>query len=463
MNTQKIEIKERRNGFITKGFIYLFLSLISLFIALLPYIFTKLSENRIYFFLVGGVAFVACAILFVLHLFRECKPQNALVLTQRGFTDAINTGDYEVEWTNVSSVKLLGKKDAPYLGISLENTDIVIENLKNKHADVIRDNLEENLPAILIDQTEVRISLSELKDLFTKYVRESRTVENEVPQKNKNNPFSTDDVLRAFGKLPEDFETEVISAEKSEDTLITDKTDAQVEETASVTVNEDDEFYEALKEFTGPDVNPDPDNELVTDVSGSVVTEPDCSDNSLPEAGDIPELDIANMFIAVSSPATKNTDRQEDSTDSSTDGFVIEQSDSEEDIPDEIKDILSRAKSSKISELEKLLSGTEVPYSVSRQDIPSTADAAKESTDVTAIEETKTPETSSDTFEITLESMINDVLGKEDIRPNDNPPMITPDLTDDSTGEEEYPQIVILDDSEYSNDSESDDFIIPTI
>ena len=66
----------------------------------------------------------------------------------------------------------------------------------------MRENIEQSLPTILIPQSSVRISIKELKALFSKFSREARALESDTLKKPKNNPFTTDDVLRAFGKLP---------------------------------------------------------------------------------------------------------------------------------------------------------------------------------------------------------------------------------------------------------------------
>ena len=202
MNDNHIEIKERRSSLIAKGIIFLFLSVFSLTITLLPYLVSEFKEKATAFYLGGGIAFCCFATIFVFLLFKECKPDSIIVLNSRGFKDFKNVGaNVEIEWTNVASIKLMGKKETPYLGITLENADIVMAHMKKPYAEDMRENIEEGLPHILLSQRDIRYPINELKELFVKFTREARALKNNIPSKPKNNPFTTEDVLRAFGKL----------------------------------------------------------------------------------------------------------------------------------------------------------------------------------------------------------------------------------------------------------------------
>ena len=99
MNDNHIEIKERRNGLLTKGVLFLVFSLLSLIIALLPYLIQSLEPNGLAFYLSGGIAFALFATMFVFLLIKECRPDNAILLNSHGFTDRNNIGDnIEIEW-----------------------------------------------------------------------------------------------------------------------------------------------------------------------------------------------------------------------------------------------------------------------------------------------------------------------------------------------------------------------------
>ena len=90
------------------------------------------------------------------------------------------------------------------LGISFDNSDMIIDELHKRAADEMRGNLNENLPALIISQSEIRMPLKELRDLFKRFIREARTLEDNSAVAQKANPYTTDDVLRAFGKLPKE-------------------------------------------------------------------------------------------------------------------------------------------------------------------------------------------------------------------------------------------------------------------
>ena len=126
MNDNQILIKDKRKAIFVKGIIILLLMLISLFVALFPFISVNEKSIDIVFYIVGGVLFVLFTSIFIYILYKECKPNDALILTSKGFISPKHIGsEIQIEWTNVASVKILGKQDMPFLGISLENCDIV--------------------------------------------------------------------------------------------------------------------------------------------------------------------------------------------------------------------------------------------------------------------------------------------------------------------------------------------------
>ncbi len=217
-NENIIEIKGVSKNWLAKGVLTLALMLVSLYVALLPFVSLFAKQNALIFYIIGGVAFVAFTAYFVYLLYTECTPKNALILSARGFIDVNNIGqNVEIEWTNVTAVKILGKSNMPYLGITLDNVDIILNKIPKRNADEIRDNINQNLPTILIPQSTVRTPIRELKETFVKFAREARVLGKDAPKKQKNNPFTTDDVLRAFGKLPKESEPEKAPEELTEE------------------------------------------------------------------------------------------------------------------------------------------------------------------------------------------------------------------------------------------------------
>ncbi len=300
MNNKYIEIKEQRKDAFVKEILFLVLAIVSLTAALLPFILEAARKTPGPFFLLGGVAFAVFATLFLFNIFKDFKPNNALILNPKGFIDIKNVGDdIEIEWTNVSTVKLLGKGSTPFLGISLENIDIIMEKMKRNEAEIIRENLEDGLPAILISQSDVKTPIKQLRDIVIEYVKESRTLYNdspkiEVKKEKKHNPFTTTAVLRAFGQTPEN-----------------NKEDNTTKTTAAP---EKDSFYDTLQAtYATPG-----------------------AENKVPSPESI--VDDNNESL--------NND----------------------DMPEEIRELLSRAKSSKISELGKILAEKDTPYSLVREE-----------------------------------------------------------------------------------------------
>lgn len=376
MNDNHIEIKERRNGLLTKGVLFLVFSLLSLIIALLPYLIKSLAANGLAFYLSGGIAFALFATMFVFLLIKECKPDNAILLNSHGFTDKNNIGDnIEIEWTNVSSVKLMGKKEMPYLGITLENADLVMVHMKKSFVSEMRENIEEGLPHILISQKEIRFPINELKDLFVKFTREARALKNDAPLKPKNNPFTTEDVLRAFGKLDD-------TAAKAP----IEESDEEPDNTSSLS----DEKEEQDEETIAPSI--DIIEQKATDDTTESTQEADCtaqpeSISRKPNEGEAESIDsFYEMLIrqaeSVKSCEATKIDQAEASNNEADTSSPSEQnsenqhsSDESDVLADEINELLSKTRSSKIAEIEKMLSEKDVPYSSVRKDsLPSNQD-----------------------------------------------------------------------------------------
>lgn len=474
MADNRIEIKERRSDLLSKGITFLIFAIISLIFTLLPLVSSFAKETPLPFYLIGGLLFVAFISLFSFLIYKEFKPGYALLLDSHAFIDKKNVGEgIEIQWTNVSSVKLLGRRNVSYLGITLENSDIVIAKMKKGAADEMRENIEEGLPSILISQNDVRISVKELKEIFIKYIREARTVENGVPKKPKNNPFSTEDVLRAFGKLPpkeecespvksndeepqselgiEDNETYdststiVVECEPVEDESIANKMsdlntiepaiiapDRHAQDSAEqLTIGSFDSFYEILKTKAA--------NENSSEVS---ILEPDMNGYEAPAEPEEPM-----EFPSDENEVTEAYEKTIEPVDAS-----------EEDIPDEIKEILSRARSSKISELEKMLNDKDTPVSYSKAKSSAVTYSAEEIASNEASFESNTAVDVCPIVEIVPEKV--DVISPEDTVENSH--IITPNITfndedasDEKSEEIDDFQIVLPDDLFESSNKDS--------
>ena len=349
--SNNINIKARNSNMLVQGISFLAFAVVSLAIALTPFLSSDAMKIKTLFFIVGGVLFLTFISLFVYLLYKECVPQNALIINSRGFIDLLNVGEnIVIDWTNIANVKILGKNNVKYFTVTLENADIVLAKMKGKKADEMRENIEENLPHIIISQKNLRISVKELQEIFTKLIREARVLSSEQPKKVKNNPFSTDDVLRAFGKLPKNEEQEeqdetaspvnyqdLPSASQDNDN-VEKETEPLIDESEASEESETDSFYAMLQQKTAKSEESEPVVETTEEPS------------SAEDSCDVVDVDEQPSIADEPSVETKSSD---------------------EDMPDEIKTLLSKARSSKITEIEKLLSDSETPVSHKRAETSS--------------------------------------------------------------------------------------------
>jgi len=369
-NENIIEIKKQQKGWFGKGFLFLILMLVSLYISLMPLISAFANKNSSIFYVVGFSLFIIFTFAFVLNIYKTCKPDNALVLSARGFIDYINIGEgIEIEWTNVTAVKMLGKTNMPYLGVTLENTDYLISKMKKKAAAEMLENITQNLPTVLISQSTVKAPVKELKDTFTKFVREARLLEKNAQQKTKSNPFSTDDVLRAFGRLPKDEENNAPEKTTSNIPNIEVTSDANIGETKefgeNANASEGVNVSTATREFSSVE-NVTPSIPAPFEVPGEITNEAakDSTSKSASESFYEALRSKANAKNNTTSEATAlaNESTEEASTEEHIDSDI-----SNEEMPEEMQELLNRAKSSKITEIEELLSSNDIPYSLSRE------------------------------------------------------------------------------------------------
>ena len=80
-NENIIEIKKQQKGWFGKGFLFLTLMLVSLYISLMPLISAFANKNSSIFYVVGFSLFIIFTFAFVLNIYKTCKPDNALVLS----------------------------------------------------------------------------------------------------------------------------------------------------------------------------------------------------------------------------------------------------------------------------------------------------------------------------------------------------------------------------------------------
>ena len=373
MKEKSIFIKEKHPDLFTKGFTLLGLMIASLICAFAPLLVAGFKNNKSDFYIVGGLLFFVFLALFVRLILKEFHPSNRLILKANGFYDKKSVGaDIVIAWTNVASVKLLGDEDMPYLGITLDNSDIVMAKMKKQAADEMRDNIDDNLPHILIAQNEVYTPLNELKETFLKYIREARVLDRDVLQKQKNNPFSSDDVLRAFGQLPPEDKNEdenpIVEAEEHTDK----KVNTIVYDTVSDSHDSEDQEESADKSDTEENI----EIGIHTDENqNSSIDFPDSFYEILSSQENIDDETVEDNAVEDNAvkplPEDNNVAEADDTIDTDPQPINEKTVSNEEysaDLSEEINEFLSNIKFSKITEINNILNNPDVPYSLSREE-----------------------------------------------------------------------------------------------
>jgi len=415
MNESNIFVKEKQADLFAKGFILLALIVASLICCFAPLLFSGLIKSSFSFYFMGGLLFAFFTALYVRLLYKEFHPNNVIIISSRGFVDKKNIGpDIEIEWTNVASVKLLGNKDMPFLGITLENCDIVMAKMKKREADEMRENIDENLPHILIAQNEIYTPVNELKDVFVRLIREARVLNNESSQKNKSNPFTTDDVLRAFGKLPpndsknpeKENKQENINTDSESESVLETIDDIDALDVLSIYKNEDNTSNTNTDDnIKDVDVNDNSDDVVNTQDAQAVNT----AEQYITSADSFYES-IKNKF---SSP--NETDETATNTAETTQNELTAEKEivSDIELSSEINEFLSRAKSSRITELNKILTEKDVPFSISRDADKNDAPTKETATENKVVEDVVAEETITNSGENSI-TLIADNLSDND-------------------------------------------------
>ena len=171
MKNDNIRIK-RKSPFFLYGALTLVVLIAGVLLIALPFL-NDSAENGLPFF-IGGTIVAAIGLAgYVFILLREiCKP-DALVLTNKGFTNYLiggKNGVY-VEWTDVASIKIFGLSKAPSLGLTLEDNDSYLQLLNGRDMERASENIAMELPVIAIPQRCVKLPIAELKALFSKMVK----------------------------------------------------------------------------------------------------------------------------------------------------------------------------------------------------------------------------------------------------------------------------------------------------
>ena len=208
MKNDNIRIKQKKSDFLLFGFVYLFLILAGIFLIGLPSMSIAPSDEILSIvFLSIGILFVAGgSVMYGILLYHGICPKDALIITNKGFTNKMIGGKegVYVEWVNISSMKVFGLTKAPMLGLTLADNEAYISSLSGKSAKDARANLELGLPVIAISQRDVFLKIPELKNLFSRMIKGAISWE-QYASHNKKAELHTEEVLEINrDELPEE-------------------------------------------------------------------------------------------------------------------------------------------------------------------------------------------------------------------------------------------------------------------
>lgn len=192
MRNDNITIQQRNGSFLKFGLIFLALLLVGMFLISLRFLSFGPKEDplRLILTVAGGVLAAAGLIGYVLFLIRGAKKKDALIITNKGFTNLLAGGKegVYVEWITVKSLKVFGLRKSPMLGITLVNDDDYMQCLSGKDLREAQYNRSIGLPVITIAQKDVRTDIEELKNLFSRMIKGAISWENYSRQEQKKEP-----------------------------------------------------------------------------------------------------------------------------------------------------------------------------------------------------------------------------------------------------------------------------------
>ena len=178
MKNDNIRIK-RKSPFVLYGALTLIVLIAGVLLIAIPFL-TGSVTNGLPFYVLGAIVAAAGLAGYVMILSREIRKPDALVLTNKGFTNYLiggKNGVY-VDWREVSSIKIFGLSKSPSLGLTLENNDTYLQLLSGKELERASENIAMELPVIAIPQRCVKLPIAELKALFSKMVKGAISWEN---------------------------------------------------------------------------------------------------------------------------------------------------------------------------------------------------------------------------------------------------------------------------------------------
>lgn len=175
----------------------------------------------------GGVSLIFGFCMLISGMTQWMVRPYAVVLTTDGlynFTGKHKNGMF-IEWNNIKDSKVCGKGESAYIGIDLVSLEIAYKSISKKEKREISENISNNMPAVMINQSEVsepigsivktvlQIRLGTKADLFDADETESSLGESDIQQIEKNENHLSEEMENTY--IPEIYES--ASEETSED------------------------------------------------------------------------------------------------------------------------------------------------------------------------------------------------------------------------------------------------------
>ena len=215
MRNDNITIQQRNSSFLKFGLIFLALLVAGLFLIALRFLSFGPKEDplRLILTVAGGVLAGAGLIGYVLFLIRGVRKKDALIITNKGFTNLLVGGKegVYVDWISVKSLKVFGLRKSPMLGITLADDDSYMECLSGRDLREAQYNRSIGLPTITISQKDVRTDIEELKNLFSRMIKGAISWDNYSRQEQrKEQPRPTE--FKTFAERRQEAEARAAAA-----------------------------------------------------------------------------------------------------------------------------------------------------------------------------------------------------------------------------------------------------------
>ncbi len=188
VKNDNIRIKKREAYFFLFGFGSLLAVLLGIFLIALPFLMSLEGSALLLLPIIGSLVLVVGGAFYALVVYRGLKPKDALIITNKGFTNCLLGGKdgVYVEWTGVTSMKVFGLTKSPMLGLSLADNDAYLASLSGGALKDARANVDLGLPIISIAQRDVFLQIGELKNLFSRMIKGALSWEHYSAQGKKN-------------------------------------------------------------------------------------------------------------------------------------------------------------------------------------------------------------------------------------------------------------------------------------